>query len=185
MRYHKRQRNKGFTLIEILVSLSVFVIVMTISLGAILSVTDMNEKVRTRKTAIDNLNFALDSMSRTIRFGTVYHCGGGTISTPADCASGDTSMSVLASDGNRVTYSFSGGSLTKSINSGTPVAFTSPEINITSVKFRVFGSAPYASDASNLQPQAIITVQGTVGTKTKSQSTFSIETTVSQRRLDI
>jgi prepilin-type N-terminal cleavage/methylation domain-containing protein len=176
---------KGFTLVEIMVSLSVFLIVMTISLGAILSVTDMNEKVRTRKVAMDNLNFALDSMSRTIRFGTRYHCGGGDVALTADCASGESSFSVRASNGTTVTYAFSGGSITRSVNAATPIAITSPEISINSVKFRVFGSATYASDASNLQPQVIMTVQGTVGSRVKTQSSFYIQTTVSQRKLDI
>jgi hypothetical protein len=168
-----------------MVSLSIFVIIMTMSMGAILSVLDTNAKSQTRKVAIDNLNFAIDSMSRTIRFGTVYHCGAGDITVPADCSSGSTTFSLLAPDGNRVTYTQSGSSIVKSTGGGPAIPVTSPEINIQSVSFRVFGSSPYVSDVLNLQPQVIITITGSVGSKIKTQTSFSLQTTVSQRKLDI
>lgn len=180
------KNNKGFTLVELMVSLSIFVVVMTVIMGSILAVLDVNNKDQTKKTAMDNLNVSLESMSRTVRFGTIYHCGSfGTLSQPADCASGGSSFTLKAADGTQVTYSLSGGAITRSVNGGTAQAMTSPEISITSLAFRVFGSYAYGTDY--LQPQVIITVTGTAGTagKVKDQSTFQIETTVSQRQLDI
>jgi|SRR5579872_5946710 len=176
----------GFTLVEIMVSLSIFVVVMTLIMGSILSVLNNNQSAQAKKTAMDNLDFALESMARTVRFGVNYHCGSaGTLSSPNDCASGASSLTILASDGSQVTYTLSGGVLTRSVNSGAAYAMTSPEIVINRLAFRVFGSAAYGTDY--LQPQVIITVSGTAGSANKAatQSTFNLETTVDQRKLDI
>ena len=66
---------------------------------------------------------------------------------------------------------------------------TSPEVFIQSIAFRVFGSYSYGNGASQdyLQPQVIMTVSGYAGSanKTLTQSFFQLETTISQRKLDI
>ena len=176
--------NKGFTLIEIMVSLSVFIIVMTTSLGAILSILDANEKSQTKKTAMDNLNFALESVSRTIRFGTNFYCG--TINTnppPAnDCPSGASSVTLRTAEGALVTYSLSGGRIMKAVNSGTANPITSPEVSITRMNFYVFGSTAWPDSA---QPRVLMSISGVAGTKANTSSIFNLQTMVSQRKLDI
>ena len=182
-----KKRNKGFTLIELMVSLSIFVVIMTLVMGSILNAFDLNSKSQSQKTAGDNLNFALESIARTIRFGTNFHCGAtAPLNTPNDCASGSSSFSVTGADGILVTYTLSNGAITRSLAGATAQVMTSPEVSITSLAFRVFGSTSYAS-GDYLQPQVIITMSGTVGSsnKAKTQSTFHVETTVSQRKLDI
>lgn len=178
---------KGFTLIEIMVSLSVFIIIMTVSLGSILSILNSSEKSQTKKTAMDNLNFALESMSRTIRFGTGFYCGTTAVAPPTappvnDCAAGATSFSVRDSNGALIVYSLSNGQIMKAVNNATANAVTSSEITITRLTFYVFGSSGWP-DIN--QPRVILSLSGTVGSKTATQSTFNLETTVSQRKLDI
>lgn len=182
--FRKRDRKKGFTLIEIMVSLSVFIIIMTVSLGSILSILDANEKSQTKKTAMDNLNFALESMSRTIRFGTNFYCGTTASNPPPanDCPSGSTSFSIRDSSGALVVYSLSNGRIMKAVNNGTANAVTSVEVSITRLSFYVFGSTGWP-DLS--QPRAVISLSGTVGNKTSTKSTFNLQTTVSERKLDI
>lgn len=183
--YKKNKKNNtGFTLIEIMVSLSVFIIIMTVSLGAILSILDANDKAQTRKTSMDNLNYALESMSRTIRFGTNFYCGTTSTNPPPanDCASGAASFSVRSSDGNLVVYSLSNGQIMKSVNGGATNALTSSEITISRVMFYVFNSTGWPDQG---QPRVLISISGTVGNKVSTQSTFNLETTVSQRKLDI
>lgn len=182
--FKKRTGEKGFTLIEIMVSLSVFIIIMTVSLGSILSILNSSEKSQTKKTAMDNLNFALESMSRTIRFGTNFYCGTTASNPPGanDCAAGSTSFSVRDSNGALVVYSLSNGKIMKAVNNASANAVTSSEINITRLTFYVFGSTGWP-DIN--QPRVIMSLSGTVGSKTATQSTFNLETSVSQRKLDI
>lgn len=177
-------RKKGFTLIEIMVSLSVFIIIMTVSLGSILSILNSSEKSQTKKTAMDNLNFALESMSRTIRFGTNFYCGTTASNPPPanDCAAGGTSLSVRDSNGALIVYSLSGGQIVKSVNNAGANAVTSNEVTINRLTFYVFGSSGWPD---MIQPRVVMSLSGTVGTKTATQSTFNLETGVSQRKLDI
>src|SRR3989344_3450237 len=68
------RKSRGFTLIEMMVSTSIFIMVMVVAAGAILSISSANRKSQATKVAIDNLSFALESMSRHIRVGTDYSC---------------------------------------------------------------------------------------------------------------
>ncbi len=180
------KKEKGFTLIELMVSVSIFVLVMVISMGAILSILDANQKSETMRSVMDNLDSTLESMTRTIRFGTNYHSGSTMpLTSPHDTFSNDdvTTMSVLDSDGNEVTYSLVGGQIMRSINSGNLLALTSPDINIQTLIFKVVGSLPYDT-GDTTQPFVLIIIKGTVTGNRSSGSTFTIETTVSQRQLD-
>lgn len=73
----KNGKTGGFTLVEIMVALGVFTIVAVVAMGAFLKIIDANKKSQTLKTAINNINFALESMSREMRVGSMYTCSGG------------------------------------------------------------------------------------------------------------
>lgn len=67
-------QNRGFTLIEMIVSLAIFSIVAVVALGALVKIISANHKAQALQAAFTNLNFALDSMSRELRVGSDYHC---------------------------------------------------------------------------------------------------------------
>lgn len=64
----------GFTLVEIIVSIAIFIVVAVVALGALLKIIDANKKSESIKSVVTNLNFALDSMARDIRVGSHYIC---------------------------------------------------------------------------------------------------------------
>lgn len=64
----------GFTLIEMIVSLALFSVVVTISVGALLVLIASNQRFQNEQSVMTNLSFALDSMTREIRTGTKYFC---------------------------------------------------------------------------------------------------------------
>ena len=179
-----KNQTGGFTLIEIMVSVSIFIMVMVIVMGSILSVLNANQKSQSLRSVMDNVDSTMDDMTRTIRFGTEYHCGSnGLLTAPQDCGTGGTSLTVKASDGSEVTYALVSGGIARSINGAPNYLVTSPDVTITNLTFRVFGSASFLS-GDYYQPQVIIVVSGYAGSKALTQSTFTIETTVSQRQLD-
>ena len=92
---------KGFTLIELMVSVAIFSVVMVLALGSLLSISTSEKKAETLKSVMNNLNFALDSMSRSIRTGSVYHCGSsGTLTVAQDCTNpGQSYLAFKATDG--------------------------------------------------------------------------------------
>jgi len=65
----------GFSLIELLVSMTIFIVVLTIASGALLTLVDGNVKTQNHKLAMSNLAFVLESMTREIRTGTNWWCG--------------------------------------------------------------------------------------------------------------
>ncbi len=67
-------QKKGFTLIEILVAITLFTVIMVSAVGSLIAINDANRRTQAVRSAIDNVNFALDTMSRRLRTGMNYHC---------------------------------------------------------------------------------------------------------------
>jgi len=178
---------KGFTLIELMTSISIFLIIMTISMGAILSIFTANDKVGNLKTSMDNLNLAVETMSREIRFGSRYHCGTGVLSVPENCTGGTLQLSFLSNNGEQIVYKpgtnpDGTNNILKSVDGGaTFVAVTAPEISIQNFIFYVTGATKTNPE---YQPRLVIIIKGQVGAKASSQTSFNIQTEVSQRLLD-
>lgn len=184
-----KRTGSGFTLIEMLVSLSVFSLVMLVATGAVFTIVESNKKTHSLKSVMTNLNFALESMARDMRVGLKYNCG-----TGGDCQSGGTVFRYKANrevDGDgfynaddatdQIEYSLEGGRIQKRILGGSNAQYyiTAQEINITSLKFYVTGTG--VNDGK--QPKVVMTVQGSAGVgKTKSE--FNIQTTITQRSID-
>ena len=178
--------NKGFTLVELMVSVTIFALVVTISMGSIIAILDANRKAQTLRSVMDNLNATMESMTRTMRFGSSYHCGTSIpLSSPYDCPTGSNSITLYDSSGAQVTYSLSGTRVVKNVG-GVNYYMTSADVVIQTLSFRVIGSYPYSGGSTNdnLQPRVIIVVKGYVGSKENTKTTFSLGTMVSQRRFD-
>jgi len=180
--------NFGFTLIEIMVSVSVFAVIMVISSGSIISVFDANRKSQTLRTVMDNVSLTMESMVRNIRFGTNYHCDitVGTRTQPLDCfdANGRDSIEIRSSDGKQIAYSLSSGRIVRTIDGSSPYYLTSSDMTITDLTFWVYGSLPYANGTNVSQPMMIIVIRGFAGSKASSRSEFTLQTEVSQRTFD-
>jgi len=69
-----KTKQSGFTLIEIIVSLALFSVVITIAVGALLILIASNRQLQNEQSVLSNLSFALDSMTREIRTGSNYYC---------------------------------------------------------------------------------------------------------------
>lgn len=70
-----RRRSGGFTLIEMIVSLAIFSVVAVIALGAMMKIINANKKAQSLLSAMTNINYALESMSREMRVGSNFSCG--------------------------------------------------------------------------------------------------------------
>jgi prepilin-type N-terminal cleavage/methylation domain-containing protein len=74
MRNYFSSNKSGFTLIEVIVSLALFSVVITIAVGALLILIASNRQLQNEQSVLSNLSFALDSMTREIRTGSNYFC---------------------------------------------------------------------------------------------------------------
>lgn len=175
-------KNKGFTLVEIMVSVTIFALVMTVSMGAILTIVNANRKAQSLKSVMNNLNFALENLTRTIKTGGTY-----SVSSPICDSSSVSSNSLTVGNavtqgvsGNTITYSLNAtGQIQKQVNGGNPETVTAPEITIQRFCFYVTGNT--VNDGA--QPKVTMILKGYAG-DLKTRSYFNLQTTVSQRLLD-
>jgi len=187
------RRQAGFTLIEMLVSLAVFSIVIIVSSTALIGLARASDKSHAILTAINNLDFALEQMTRTMRVGRDFYCAEGEIplaDDTQDCpwGQGKTGIAFTNANKQRLIYKFnqSRGSLDRvSISAGIQKTFsiTSPEIFINSLRFNVVGS----SESDALQTRILIRLSGrTVIREIREfdQVSFDLQTTVSARNLN-
>ncbi|MAG12317.1 hypothetical protein CL630_00710 [bacterium] len=182
----KIHTKRGFTLIEMIIAVSLFVVVMVISMGALLSMIDANRKAQALRTVMDNLNFAVENVTREMRVGFDYHCGTfGDFDDPRDCPlGGDTIIAFKDSEGELLIFKFEDGRIKKSENEGESfLSITAPEITIDMNDSRFFVLGSQSGDM--LQPKVLMVVRGTAGLTDKVQTTFNLQTTASQRLLDI
>lgn len=189
-RTHIQRTDKAFTLIEVMVAVSIFAMVMLVSTGAVFSIVEANKKAHSIKSVMTNLNFALESMSRDIRVGSGYDCVPSTLSVTDDCpfTPGDSFMyranKDVNGDGNfdsndKIIFSKSGTGIVKQVLGSTAIPITASEINVTNLKFYVSGAA----SPGGAQPKLTMIIQGYSGAG-KTRSEFNIQTTVSQRASD-
>lgn len=183
--------SRGFTLVELMVSVALFIVVMLVAVGALLALVEANKKARALESVINNLNISLDGMVRAVRMGSLYNCGSSAIPdtvSGSDCANGGTTISFAPygsdpdNQAERWVYTFSDGQLFRSTQGGSnPIAITAPEVNIDDMDFYVVGTV--RRDIT--QPKVVLVVKGTAGATEKSQSTFYIQSTAVQRALDL
>jgi len=187
--------NKGFSLVEMLVAVALFTSVMLIGVGALLSLIDANRKAQALNSVMNNLNFALEGMSRNMRVGTTYHCSINNnvppnIDTTKDCKNGGKLIGFEASSGDpddpndQFVYRVNGTQLEMSRTSGSANSFISiiaAEVTIEDFNFYVDGT----STSDGLQPRIVITIKGSAGVNEKTRTEFNLQTMVSQRVLDL
>ncbi len=189
-------------MVELIVAVGLFTTVMFIATGALLSIVALNKKAQAQQSAINNLNFALENMARSIRTGSDYRCNsivdiwGGppwqdTTKKDCDISSGGGSQIIFESEGgtssnddNWSYYLLGAGIIAKKGDSAS--AITAPEIVIEDLKFFVTGAENSLGD----QPMVLMVVKGyafvgDVGTANPRRVDFNLQTSASQRKLDV
>ncbi len=181
--------NKAFTLIEMLVSISLFTIVVTIAFSALHNIMDANTRSKSVTTVVSNLNMVMESMTREIRMGHNYTCG--MISPQSggiDCTNGKTSFAFVDEDKNRVSYRRDGNRIERrteiylgggNYSSAKYVTMTGENIDVSHLKFHVLG----AGTGNAQQARVLITLKASVRDINDTVD-FNIQTTVSQRKID-
>lgn len=185
----KPSKNSGFTLIELMVATSIFMMVILAAIGALMITSNAAKQSKALRYAMDNVNFAMDTMTRNIRLGSDYFCAtpvpGSFIVTSStlDCASGDGAIVFTKPNSTagsfdlsyQIAPSVNGNVIEKCDTSGcTPI--TSKDVNITELKFIVRGSDPL----DPTQPSVKILLKGSVDLSGKI-TTFELQSLASQR----
>ena len=195
-------RARGFTIVEMMVSLALFTIVMTIAAGAFLSLIGGSGQLQSEQTIMTSLNFAMDSMTREIRTGTRYYCGDdlnpaiddATLSLTRNCPRGADGISFVES-GSSLSDGSTGGRISYYINNeagqnqlmrqvGTEsVKMLSSDVILKDLQFFVSGAGSLLDSNDTKQPTVTVIIEAQDPNDTTK--VYTLETTVTQRELDI
>lgn len=171
MKLFPLKSQKGFTLVEMLVAIAIFMIVVVTTLGAFLKMVDVNKKVQSVRNAMDNANLAMETMMRNIRLGYDYS------------SFGENGISFRSQNGAVLTYSLggTGTQIIRTVDGGDAVAITSPDLMIENLAFNIIG----ASVADDVQAHVKILLKGeTVLPKNEHNFDFSFQSLATQRLYD-
>lgn len=208
MKKNRQQMNRGFSLIEIIVSLGIFMIVAVVATGTLLKVVEAGKKAQATKAVVNNLQFALESISREIRMGKKFHCdtnvnpSASSLIIPASCPNAANANAYLAfepstsrggvNSNDRFAYRFVtqnvGGNVIGRIEKSDSndggiddfYAITAPEVDIDDMRFIVSG-AEAESSGTRYPTKVTLIIKGTVGAKDRLRSDFSLQTTITPR----
>ncbi len=195
----------GYTIIETMVSISIFIVIILAGMSALLNANVVHRKSQDLRSIIDSLSFVLEDISRNVRTGSTYKCfrkGVDSTPTPATVSASPTTRSCsdgfgiafetdlgLAPFTDQWVYYISGGKIFKSTDgANTFTQMTSDEVVIDSISgFSVLGAEV---PPGNLQ-QPFITIRFVgkitykLGTSNSFETPFSLQTSASQRLTDI
>lgn len=151
----------GFTLIEILVTMALFAVVVSISMGVIFRVLSVNQKIHSIASVTDSVSSGLETMSIDLRYGSDYGC---------EYSEGCDSIVFVNYDGVLTEYFLDDGQIWRSLNGGPPRRLIAPRANIDGLRFYVHDSF-----------LVTIVIKGEVVIG-RERSDFSLQTAVSQRQ---
>lgn len=188
----KKINKKGYTLIEILVGISVFMVILAVSSEFFVSSLEMQQKALVSQRMLDNVSYSFEYMSRALRM--AQKC--------------NSSCCVSASVNYEVTYTGNGGikfvnyqgkcqelylslpvnnvkSLMLKIDNGSAIPLTPNYLDV--VSFKVSDPNGSWGDGDQEQPRVTIFLEarGVKSKKPELQPIIKIQTTISQRNLDI
>ncbi len=172
----------GFSLIELIVSVGLFTVVMTLASGAYLLMIGINRQAQGIATGINNLSFALETMTYNIRTGKDYGCS----VVGVDCPNGSNTFLFTNANGDSVSYDVvSEGEIGKiqETKNGVLSDLTDPSVNISSLKFYAFDTARPLGDYK--QSRVTIIVAGTGSSGPGKVENFTVEAGATMRGSDL
>lgn len=178
---------RGFTLIEMMVTITIFSIVIGVILGIFISGVQQQRIALTGQVLLDQTSYALEYMSRALRMARKELLSPACLSQNGlnyeitRSGAGLKFINHLQNDDCQEFFLESGQLKYWKKSTGETLPLTSNKLEIAQLKFNLAGE----SQGDNLQPRVTIfsEVKGK-GTLEASQR-IKIQTTISQRNLDV
>lgn len=184
MKYLSHKNNSlssGFTLVEVMVAVSLFVVVAFTATTTFMVFSDANRRSQGLRSSIDNLNFAMESIVLKMREGNNYNCG--EIDSPIPSAEscieeGESAVTFLADNGDVLSYRYRSvgvsntGTIERKVDDGDWQPIVAPSVDIRQARFFV--------DNSN-RPKVRVFLSAIVKDKDDTEYGFELQTTISQR----
>ena len=205
------KNKKGFTLIEMLVTVGLFAIIVTIAAGGFTNAIRTQRQVSALISSESNVSLTVEQMARQIRTGYLFcntvgntQTGAGVAGTAASYAVSDcgcvyspstapagswtcSALDFYDANGNHIVYSLPAtgplaGTLAESVNGGAAQSVTGNDVSVKYLTFRLFGQV----EGDHWPPRVTVSM-GIAPSSTDSAisgDVFNLETTVSSRNID-
>ena len=190
--YHNASKH-GFTLIEVLVALSLFVTIASIALSVLFSLSTANRKSQATRDVADNIAFVFEDIASEARWGKFFTCKKSFELDPEPCPAGSKSFSFLSvrdlpadlpyientlgGQENQVSYMLTDGIIQKAYGSNEYQPLSSPKVQIENLTFYVYGNAKNDNERSRV----LVSVTAVVNKGTNAESKITLQTTITQR----
>ncbi len=196
-----KNKNSGFTLVEVMIATGLFVVIMTVGIGLLLEVNRSHKLQARMRATLDTLSDTMEDMARNIRVGTNLHCSNdlSDVTAPVDCipigttSQGSSTLALEGLNGDPNTpddqiiykidhvgtgqvYGLYKKSRSDAFGTWRQITPDLVEINVLESGFSVTGSKL----DDKIQPHTIIRLAGQVRFQNISIP-FSIQTSVTQR----
>jgi prepilin-type N-terminal cleavage/methylation domain-containing protein len=205
----RRVQRQGFTLVELLVSIALFSILVSIAAGGFVNALRTERQAAAMMAAESNVSIALEQMAREMRTGYLF-CNDianngnptaicqnpgsvyGTAINPSSGCTVDIStnpstwlcrnfLEYYNAQSEKVDYLLtSDGTLERSVDGDTPQAITGDNVSIQYLTFTLFGNV----EGDHWNPRVTVSVGVAPHDSTVNWTTANLETTVSARQID-
>ena len=175
-----RISQKGFTLLEMVVSIGIFSVVMIIAVGAVVAIENGQRKAQAFQSVQDNLRYTLEAMTKDIRVGSNFvlsnpvNGGNSTLQFQVSNTAATTYYYTYCVDGSAFAIDkFTSTSSSPICDSTFPSPITDASVSIDSLVF-------YLGPGGG-QPRITILIKAHSGSG-RTQTTYQLQTTVTARQ---
>lgn len=185
----EEEKKKGFTLIELIVSVALFSIILTTALGALLMVIDANRQAKAIKLVVNNLNLAMEGMSRELRVGSNFcEFDNGTNSPDPTCNTSSNGSDVIYFTTDRgdesSLFQLQGTAVERRLGPAGPgntaLQLTGSDVEVDALRFYIRG----VGYGDSVQPSVVVMMNGHIN-QADQVVEFNVQSTVSQRKLEL
>lgn len=188
-----KMSGKGFTIIEMLVAVTIFTLIVGSATGLFISAVRSQSKALAAQKLLDETSYVMEYMSRALRMAkketnapSCLSSNGLNYENPSFPSLDSIKFIKYEHATNQdVCYEFflDGDQLKERKNGGTANALTSNKVKVTSLKFVDSISSGSWSGSDSYQPRVTITL--TAQKEPEGKPEIKIQTTISQRSLDL
>ena len=185
---------RGFTLVELIVSVGLFALVMLIATGAYFALIALDRQARATNQVVSNLSFAMDTMTRGIRTGANYKCLNAQEDAEGNSSSGactsfsytDTVLNTTVSYilKTNQTIGRCEGVPSGSCTDANASSLTDSTITIQKFSFYLRGVGTASAPTWQKQPHVTFILSGTMPAGPNKTVPFSIQEGATQRLID-
>jgi prepilin-type N-terminal cleavage/methylation domain-containing protein len=185
----KKTAQHGFTLVELLIAMALFLIVVSIAVGGFVNALHTQREVAALIAAQSNAGLALEQMARDVRTGYLFchDVGASTPSSTCGCVvtAGPVwtcdELSFYNAQGANAVYARAGQQLTDS-ESGNVQPVTGSNVAVKYLKFTLFGNIE--GDTWNPRVTISMGVSPSSSDPVVQNNLINLQTTVSAREID-